>query len=372
MKNLNNKKPWKKAGAVLLCATFFVSSMALSLSAADAVNIQAQLSPNYKIVVDGVQRDFYSSTGQEVHPIVYNGTTYLPLRAIGELMGKNVNWDQSTLTVTLSGTRTSGIVTGTPDTAAKSQTISAQLRPDFTIVLDGVKRTFTDSKGNAQNPLLYNGTTYLPLRAIGQLMGKTVEWDGNTDTVTLTSNSLVTDADTFQNSGSTGSTGNIGNVTNPASSTGLITEAAAREKALSHAGVASSDATFIRAHLEWDDGRQIYDVEFYTKDYKEYDYEIDAKTGEVLSFDYDADYYTPSYNQNNNNGSYISQEEARNIALAQVSGATADNVIKLKLDYDDGRAEYDVEIVYGTREYEFEIDAATGRILQQESDSIFD
>ena len=45
----------------------------------------------------------------------------------------------------------------------------------------------------------------------------------------------------------------------------------------------------MRSRLDYDDGRQRYDVEFYTADYAEYDYEIDASTGEGLSYDYDAE-----------------------------------------------------------------------------------
>ena len=71
----------------------------------------------------------------------------------------------------------------------------------------------------------------------------------------------------------------------------VIGEEAARKAALDHAGLAESEVTFIRSHLDWDDGRQVYDVEFYTSDYTEYDYEIDAATGEILSYDFDAEYY---------------------------------------------------------------------------------
>ena len=102
-------------------------------------------------------------------------------------MGKNVNWDQSSLTVTISGTRSTSPVKGTPDVNAKSQSVTAEIRDDFTIIVDGVTQKFTDANGNTVYPMLYNGSTYLPLRSVGQLMGKTVSWNGNTETVTLSS-----------------------------------------------------------------------------------------------------------------------------------------------------------------------------------------
>ena len=355
---VNKKTIAQRLGILALSATLMTGLFTLGASAAGATPVTAQLSPQLTITVDGVNRDFYTVAGVEAHPITYNGTTYLPIRAIGELMGKNVNWDQTTYTVTIGGTRTTAATVGTPDTAATSKNIAAELRSDFTIIVDGAARTFRDANGNVVYPLLYQGSTYLPIRAIGQLMGKTVGWNGSTNTITLSSDSLVTDADSFN----PGQTTDSGTVTGTA-----VTAEQAKAKALAHAGLTSSQVTFIQCKLDWDDGRQVYDVEFYTADYKEYDYEIDASTGAVLSFDYDADHYTPTQA-----GTLIGVEKAKSIALAKVPGAAAANVRKAHLDYDDGRAQYEVEIIYNTMEYDFEIDASTGAILSWDYDSIYD
>jgi hypothetical protein len=48
---------------------------------------------NIKIYVDGSRIEPKDATGKMVEPFVYNGTTYLPVRAIGEAIGKDVNWD---------------------------------------------------------------------------------------------------------------------------------------------------------------------------------------------------------------------------------------------------------------------------------------
>lgn len=63
--------------------------------------------------------------------------------------------------------------------------ITAQLRGDLKIIIDGKTQTFQDVNGQVVYPVMYNGTTYLPLRAIGGVMGKPVAWDGDTQTVTL-------------------------------------------------------------------------------------------------------------------------------------------------------------------------------------------
>ena len=111
----------KRMGAIALCAVLSTGLLSAT-AAAQGKDVTAYLSPDLSIVVDGSYRTFYNAVGQEVHPILYGGTTYLPIRAIGELMGKNVNWSQSTLTVSLAGDRPNGSVTGTPDSAAKAQT----------------------------------------------------------------------------------------------------------------------------------------------------------------------------------------------------------------------------------------------------------
>ena len=107
----------RRLAAFLLCALVTVGALTMAAGAAGS-DVTAQLSPDVTVTVDGTAQTFYNVNGDEVHPILYSGTTYLPVRAIGELMGKNVNWDASTRTVSLSGTRTSGTVSGTPDSGA--------------------------------------------------------------------------------------------------------------------------------------------------------------------------------------------------------------------------------------------------------------
>ena len=340
-------------------APVLLSLLLLSLTALAAApqpsQITVELRPSVSIVVDGTERTFYDVTGHEVHTIFYQGTHYLPVRAIGELMGKNVNWDGSTKTVTLSSPRTSPLTAGTPDTAARDGNITVQLRPDISIVIDGVTQSFKDAAGNPVYPILSGGTNYLPVRAIGEMMGKTVAWNGQTRTITLSApaadDPLVTDADTFGPASGT----------NPGT---VISREAARAAALTHAGLTAEQVSFAKTEMDWEDGRQIYEVEFCTWDFREYDYEIDAYTGAVLAWDYDAENVTPPASQS----TYIGEDAARRAALAQVPGASSGHICKVKLDCEDSRWQYEVEIDYGGTYYEFEIDACSGNILGCETE----
>lgn len=56
---------------------------------------------------------------------------------------------------------------------------------DIKIYVDGILINPKDPDGNAVEPFIYNGTTYLPVRAVGEAVGKQVSWDGATNSVYL-------------------------------------------------------------------------------------------------------------------------------------------------------------------------------------------
>ena len=53
------------------------------------------------------------------------------------------------------------------------------------IVIDGNEFTCTDANGVVVEPMIYNGTTYIPVRAVSTAFGKAVYWDGAESTVYL-------------------------------------------------------------------------------------------------------------------------------------------------------------------------------------------
>ena len=73
----------KRVGALVLCGSLTAGALMVAAGAA-STNVTAQISPNISVVVDGTYQTFYNAAGQEVQPIVYNGTTYLPIRALGD------------------------------------------------------------------------------------------------------------------------------------------------------------------------------------------------------------------------------------------------------------------------------------------------
>ncbi|HIW81753.1 MAG TPA: PepSY domain-containing protein [Candidatus Acetatifactor stercoripullorum] len=112
-------------------------------------------------------------------------------------------------------------------------------------------------------------------------------------------------------------------------------------------------------------------MDFYTST-QEYDYEINADTGEIYSrsvesFQTGAQVNTGS--GTNANHSYIGVDAAKSAALSH-AGVSADSATfsKAKLDNDDGRMEYEIEFYAGGMEYDYTIDAFDGTILEYDSE----
>ena len=165
-----------------------------------------------------------------------------------------------------------------------------------------------------------------------------------------------------------------------------ITEQTAQKIALKKAG----GGTIKSIAIDYEDGEQVYKTEVINGDY-EYDIEINAQTSDIISYEKDriskikntttaspeknktespssnndvianssASNDTTSSKNSGSSSKYISEKKAKSIALDKVSGG---NLVYCYLDYDDGRAQYEVEITKGKYEYEMEIDAITGNI----------
>lgn len=140
-----------------------------------------------------------------------------------------------------------------------------------------------------------------------------------------------------------------------------ITKAKAKSIALKHAGVSASKATFVKAKLDYEDGRRVYEIEFYSGN-TEYDYEILASNGKIISYDKDIENYKIP-RKNTSSSTYIGKAKAKSIALkdAGVSASSA-TFTKTKLDYEDGIRVYEIEFYTNSAEYEYEINAKTGKI----------
>ena len=142
---------------------------------------------------------------------------------------------------------------------------------------------------------------------------------------------------------------------------------AALQAALDRAGTTADRITASEIDMDYDDGIMVYEVEFLWEG-TEYEYEIDAHTGKVVANSYDREHDKPAQPQVTPE-SQIDAEAAKQAAFEHARITPDDGTrVKCELDRDDGRIRYEVEFVANGYEYDYEIDAQTGKILKSEKE----
>lgn len=150
-----------------------------------------------------------------------------------------------------------------------------------------------------------------------------------------------------------------------------IGKAAAAYAAEQYAGTTALDSVTAEVDSELDESPAHYEVELHTA-WGEFEYLVDAYTGNVLSGQKDLLATAPVEDEAAKPTAPtgdIGHAKAKSIALnhAGVSESKAYDM-EIELDDEDGTLVYEVEFKSGNREYDYEIDAATGAILRHETE----
>ncbi|SEN67825.1 Uncharacterized membrane protein YkoI [Amphibacillus marinus] len=137
----------------------------------------------------------------------------------------------------------------------------------------------------------------------------------------------------------------------------LITIERAMEIALEQV----TDGVIIELSLDSDDGQRYYEIELETSD-QEIELDIDAYTGEVLVISYDRHDFTAKWQAN-----MLPIAEAIKLALDDEMDGT---LKQIKLEQENQKAIYEVELISNNQEIELELDAFTGQISKREFDTL--
>ena len=154
---------------------------------------------------------------------------------------------------------------------------------------------------------------------------------------------------------------------------GSISMETAKYIAMKDAGISGESVSYSSAKLDWDDGRQVYDVDFFSVGI-EYEYEILASDGTILKKKQDAEWGknsgTPAGHVAGQTGvsGTLTMEQARQKVAERIPGVDPAGIY-IKEDYDDGRLKYEGEAYYNQTKYEFELDAATGAFTDWEEET---
>ena len=280
--------------------------------------------------------------------------------------------------------KNSVLITVANEDAAKAQALQESLMADISGLLAGES---VDAAVMGQTITTRDQTLASQAEAYGISAGKAALIQRILDTdPTLTFESLaglsVNDLNLLLQSKQADTSGMT--VTGQASDKAYIGLEKAREIALAQL----PGATLKEIDFDYDDG-MVYEAEL-LKDGYEYDLEIDALTGAVVKWEYEEDDHwsgnhesgpaagpessgsgtqttpSPQPSQSQQQTTLITEQEAKNLVLAQVPGAT---IVEFERDSDDGRTIYKGEAVLDGWEYDFEIDAASGEFIKWEADN---
>ena len=155
-----------------------------------------------------------------------------------------------------------------------------------------------------------------------------------------------------------------------------------KELAFKHSKVEPKDARITKIKLDKENKKFFYEMEFFTEKRK-YEYNIDADTGKILSYSQKVreivsntvniekpEMLDVKMNEDENKIfnplKYISEDEVKEIIIKRITGSKKENIIRLKLDDDDGKIIYEGRMVYQNTEYNFKLDALTGDVIRWE------
>ncbi len=170
-------------------------------------------------------------------------------------------------------------------------------------------------------------------------------------------------------------------ITSSASDT--ITSDQAKQIAVQDAGFKTTGVNFVKTEYGFDDGVAEYEIDFYHGNTK-YEYDIDATTGAIRSSDQEYEAILPPATANTapkaktvttaktgaaNVSKEITSDQALKIATDHAGVDQKDiSFPKVKKDFDDGKQVYEVEFNVGFTEYSYDVDAATGAVVDFEID----
>lgn len=264
---------WRGFGLGMILTIALAGLSVSALAAAGSRTIQVE---------DGIRLSLNGATfiprdvnGNEVSVFLYDGTTYVPVRAVSEAMGLDVSFDSSSRTVVLVTADQTAAQQGS-NTGAY---ISAERAKEIALADAGVQaadavflRAQLDwDDGRAEYEVeFYSGN---------------VEYDYDIDALTGGIRSSDRELENFRIPATGNTQVNQGSSTGSSSSGNLISNDRAKEIAMAEA---PKGATVVSCHLDWEDGRQVYEVEL-RSGRTEYSFDIDAKTGSIVSRDVDYD-----------------------------------------------------------------------------------
>ncbi len=157
----------------------------------------ALMNKRISITYEGKDVMFFDANKLKVYPITYNDSTYLPIRALSALFDVKIKWDGTEKAIYLGdGEISSGsVIFQKSNTNVENDDILVLSVPTYRVYYNGKLQIFEDANGDIVSPLSYEGTTYLPVRALSNLFNKSIDWNASKNEVSISNKSSTSTYD---------------------------------------------------------------------------------------------------------------------------------------------------------------------------------
>lgn len=141
------------------------------------MNEETAVYTGVNIYVDGLPFTPTDVDGNEVLSFAYAGTTYMPVRAIATALGAKVDWkaEENAVMIWTDSLNIHNNTTHRNSTTLQQKNLS--IVRGVKLFVNEQETILTDVNGNIVEPLVVNGTTYLPVRAIADLFKVGICWN---------------------------------------------------------------------------------------------------------------------------------------------------------------------------------------------------
>lgn len=175
-------RKFKSIISIILVLVMAFSALGVIAAAADTIDVEQGIN----LKVNGRLYKPTDAAGKEVDVFIYKGTTYVPVRALTKVLGATIEWDSINRHVLISVTGKEKLThDGIAQTEKTQSNATISVDTSIKIFVNGEAWTPTDANGKEVSPMLSGGTTYVPLRAIAEMLNIKVGWEQSTKTVLL-------------------------------------------------------------------------------------------------------------------------------------------------------------------------------------------
>ena len=181
----------------IICISVFLFSIFPSTVSANSTR-SAILSRDIDIILDNEVQILTNAVGSRVFPVMFEESVYLPVRAISNILGYEIDYDENTRSVIIGESIPPVRIKQEWYTELESEAISVFVDQRLRIIYQDEEQQFLNGVGEIAYPINYRDSVYLPIRGIANMFEVSISWHNYQRNVYLSSSNEAITYNDFQ------------------------------------------------------------------------------------------------------------------------------------------------------------------------------